>query len=1079
MSKLLSALSSKGEKMKDFRNWISRKMLFLFFFATPFNPSGLLAQTITVDGNPIDWASGNFNLFATKKYVADPKGNGVVDNQFTEGSKDFLLAADLAWVIGQTKAKNDIANAAAVIKDGILYFAGDRTSNNGDAQIGFWLYLNGTGPVTQSNGTRNFAPPHVDGDVLMLADFTGGGRNGTVTIYQWYTGANPLPAGTSIVPNTNGNLRTSTLTGTVAENNDTQYPIPLGWDFINPIYDYNEFYEGQVSLTGLGLNPAQLCLASFLLETRSSQSITASLDDFAHGSFNITPPPLVLTGSIFCASAPNTGTITSITSQDGGSYQLYNGANQPVQGIKTGTGSGLTWSDLPAGNGYYVVGIGSLPICTSTSNIIDITSQPATTATDLTGATRCVSGADVVFTTTAGGTGPFTYVWKKDNVVIVGASTNSYTVAGPITLAQAGTYSVEVTGTCGTVTKSAVLTVNANPVVADQSVCVGSTVDMGPDGTWSSSNTAVATINATTGVVTGVAPGTSTITYTNANGCTDQAIVTVNANPECSITGGPTGGGGLCVSQSGLPQPTYIYSGPAGMSSYSWSISGPGVIEGSTTNQTVVVKPTAGGTIVLSLQITNENNCTSNCSKDIPVIGQGPCLITGPDKVCASSVGNVYDGGAGAVAYSWTIEGNGTIVGSSTNQTVTVTAGAVGTYKLTLQLTNPNLCVSICEFEVTVEACGGYCTYTQGKYSNTSPACDGDGVNGNGPALTYQTVLDMIKAMLGVGGVPNPLVIGGNGKFVTIPATASGATLLHASMPGGGTATELFGSCTVDNVPSLPACWTPAANKDAVTYITKLGRINNVLLSQTITLGLNMRVSSGLSNFAIQAGTFATAGRNGGCGSTVPLVRSCYYNELLQLVVVNEYTYKTIPASVITALNNKGYPHTVGGLYQLANDALGNVDGTIDYEGGAKLSNINDAVSRINEGFDECRIFVGWDVAPCTAPVLPSRIITGAPGVVDGTTVTAGSTGKLNVTTYPNPFNDQLNFRFVSPVSGKATLEVFNVYGQRLSIVFDGEVKAGIQNFVKFHREIPVNGMIIYKLTVGGQVLTGKVQSLH
>src|SRR5574338_86413 len=50
-------------------------------------------------------------------------------------------------------------------------------------------------------------------------------------------------------------------------------------------------------------------------------------------------------------------------------------------------------------------------------------------------------------------------------------------------------------------TDQAIVTVNANPVIDDKSVCVGSTVDMGPDGTWSSSNTAVATINATTGVV--------------------------------------------------------------------------------------------------------------------------------------------------------------------------------------------------------------------------------------------------------------------------------------------------------------------------------------------------------------------------------------------------------------------------------------------------------------------------------------------------------------------------------------------------------------------------------------------------
>jgi hypothetical protein len=329
----------------------------------------------------------------------------------------------------------------------------------------------------------------------------------------------------------------------------------------------------------------------------------------------------------------------------------------------------------------------------------------------------------------------------------------------------------------------------------------------------------------------------------------------------------------------------------------------------------------------------------------------------------------------------------------------------------------------------------------------------------------------MIKAMLGVGGVANPLIIGGNGKFVTIPATASAATLLNKSMPGGAGSRELFGSCTVDNVPSLPACWTPGTNNTA-TYITKQGKINNVLLSQTITLGLNSRVSSGLSGFAIQAGTFATAGRDGGCGSTVPLVRSCYYNELLQLVVVNEYTYKSIPASVIAALDIKGYPHTVGGLYQLANDALGNVDGTVGYEGDASLSNINDAVSAINEGFDECRIFVGWDVAPCTVPA--GRIITGS-GMFNGTTVTAGTTAKLNVTTYPNPFTDRVRFVIASPVSGQATLEVFDMLGRKMQTVYNGYITAGRSQIVEFSATTNANSTLIYKLRVGGKEVTGKL----
>jgi hypothetical protein len=333
----------------------------------------------------------------------------------------------------------------------------------------------------------------------------------------------------------------------------------------------------------------------------------------------------------------------------------------------------------------------------------------------------------------------------------------------------------------------------------------------------------------------------------------------------------------------------------------------------------------------------------------------------------------------------------------------------------------------------------------------------------------------MIKAMLGVGGSANPLIIGSGSNTVTIPATATAAALLNKSMPGGGSARELLsGNCNADTWPSLPSCWTPGTNT-ATTYITKQGRINNVLLSQTITLGLNMRVSSGLTNFVLQAGTFATAAGEGGCGSTTPKQRSCYYNELGQLVVVNEYIYKTIPQSVISALNSKTYPLTVGGLYQLANDALGNADGTKGTEGGASLSDINQAVSSINEGFDECRIFIGWDVKPCSVPT--TKVNLGGSGIVTTPGITADAITKLTVSAYPNPFVDKVNFVIASPVSGKASLEVYSIFGQKLQTVFEGYLTAGRSQVVEFRPGAIAAGTLVYRFTINGKQVTGKVIS--
>jgi hypothetical protein len=58
-------------------------------------------------------------------------------------------------------------------------------------------------------------------------------------------------------------------------------------------------------------------------------------------------------------------------------------------------------------------------------------------------------GAPAGFCTTAGGSGPFTYVWTKNAVVIPGATTNCITTTIPAQFAPPDTYCVTVTGACG------------------------------------------------------------------------------------------------------------------------------------------------------------------------------------------------------------------------------------------------------------------------------------------------------------------------------------------------------------------------------------------------------------------------------------------------------------------------------------------------------------------------------------------------------------------------------------------------------------------------------------------------------
>jgi hypothetical protein len=328
-----------------------------------------------------------------------------------------------------------------------------------------------------------------------------------------------------------------------------------------------------------------------------------------------------------------------------------------------------------------------------------------------------------------------------------------------------------------------------------------------------------------------------------------------------------------------------------------------------------------------------------------------------------------------------------------------------------------------------VKCCEAICTYTQGAYGNAGGQdCDGD-VSMSTTALINQSISHW-------GGL---ITIGKPGKSVTI-ATGQ-ASCVIAALPGGGPAKELpAGNSSICSLPN--------------SLVNGQGRITNVLLAQTITLALNIGITSpsDLGAFPLQGGVLVTADPLGGCGSDVPdLSSSC--------------TKRTISAAVVAAIPGT---KNVAGLLELANRALANVDGVVGSENGVSLNAINDAVSAINEVFDECKIFIGWNV-PC-----PSDRSSG-----DGRVITSNSTANqpsLIVTAFPNPYQENFSLQINSPLTGEATISFYTMEGTKI-----GEMKrdvVALKNIlVPYNVPAAYKTRIVYHVSISGYNAKGVVLS--
>ncbi len=247
-------------------------------------------------------------------------------------------------------------------------------------------------------------------------------------------------------------------------------------------------------------------------------------------------------------------TLTAVGATSGGTWTSSNPSVGTVSssGIVTG-GSGVTTPTSVTITYTTVTGF-----CNTASATFTLTVVPPTTA--ITGPSSVCGGSSITLVdASTGGT------WITGDATIATISTTGIVTGAAVTTATSVTIYYTDSNACGFGLVSTLVTVNPTPTIAGASqVCLGSssTALTGSilGGTWSSSAPAIATISSS-GVVTGMAAGTATITYTLSTGCYATKPFTVNALPVITTSPFPVVACGNSITLSAVGAITFTWFG--------------------------------------------------------------------------------------------------------------------------------------------------------------------------------------------------------------------------------------------------------------------------------------------------------------------------------------------------------------------------------------------------------------------------------------------------------------------------------------------------------------------------------------
>lgn len=501
--------------------------------------------------------------------------------------------------------------------------------------------------------------------------------------------------------------------------------------------------------------------------------------------------------SIIGGSSVCVGSTLTLSNTSGGTWSSSATSTATVgssSGIVTGMAAGTATITFTTGAGC------------STTKVVTVLALPAA----ITGATSLCAGSTATLSTTStGGT------WSSSNNLVATISGS-----GLATAVAAGTVSISYTGTNGC-SRIATVTVGASvpAITGNTNVCVGIASTLSNSiagGTWSSSNTSIATVNSTTGVVNGVTTGSLFITYSLGSGCYNAVMITVNPTP--AAIGGATS---VCVGSA--------MTLTDGTSGGSWSSSNTSI---ATVDGSGIVTGLTAGTVSISYIV--GTGCYALKSVTVKPV---PAPIVGNMSICVGSTSALSDPTTGGMSWS----SSNTSVATVNSGSSVVTGVSAGTATITYTLSTGCYITAVVTINPLPSAITGSASLCAGTTTTLSVTSTSGGTWNSGTP-TIATIGSTTGIVTGVtNGTSRVTFTSGMGCRSTIIVTV-------LAQPGtiGGTKTICLGSTST--LTSTPTGGTWSSGDTAIASVNGTGVVMGTGIGTTTISYTN---TSGCSRTAV------------------------------------------------------------------------------------------------------------------------------------------------------------------------------------------------------------------------------------